>query len=162
MGVVATDERWTPLDDPRSNASMIQAALGGKGVFTPFYADGETPEEAAERLSGAFAAARFDQVVMGMGADMHCASLFPGAPELAAAMGEAGPLFSRMTPGDGLEPRVTLTARALVSAGVIRLLITGEEKRAALDAALAEDDPLLAPVGAVLRRARRAEAHWAA
>ena len=59
------------------------------------------------------------------------------------------------------EPRVTLTLPALAGAKRLRLLINGAEKRDALDRALAEPDPLAAPVAAVLSNARSVEVHWA-
>ena len=160
--VIATDERCVPAEDERSNAGMILRAMGARGFLFPLYRAGQTAEEAAA-LSDSFVAKRpaIRSAVIGMGTDMHCASLFPGAPELESAMAEEGPLVSAMTPPGGLEPRVTLTARAFAAAGAVRLLIAGEEKRAAIEAALKERDPLKSPVGAVLRASPNPEIHWA-
>jgi 6-phosphogluconolactonase len=55
------------------------------------------------------------------------------------------------------EPRITLSADALKAAKNIHIVITGAEKRAALDKALTLD-PIAAPVAAVLANAT---VHWA-
>jgi 6-phosphogluconolactonase len=91
-----------------------------------------------------------DVAVLGMGADMHTASLFPGAPELAAALDpEAPPVMAIHPPGEP-EARITLTAPVLRGAGVIHVLITGPDKLAALRSALADGPVTDAPVRAVL------------
>ena len=92
-----------------------------------------------------------------MGTDMHTASLFPGADRLAEALAPDAPaLMALRAPGAG-EPRVTLTARVLADAMACHILITGADKRAALDRAqgLAPEE---APVRAVLANAT---VHWA-
>ncbi len=166
--VMATDERWVPPGDPRSNEGLIRRALidhTGAG-FLPFWRAGSDPESAAGALGAAVTdAAPLSSLVMGMGTDMHCASLFPGVVGLADAMapdaGGVAALPSTIITDGAPEWRLTLTAPVLSGARHLRLLITGADKRAVLEKALAEPDPLRAPAGAVLRRADRAEVHWA-
>lgn len=163
--VMATDERWAPPTDDRSNERMIRSAMGDDVRFLPFWTEGATPMEAAKALTGLIAPLTpLTSVVMGMGADMHCASLFPGGDGLAEAMAPAcETLVLPMTAPGAPEPRVTLTLPALAGARRLRLLICGDDKRRALDRALTERDPLIAPVAAVLRGAGAGavEVHWA-
>lgn len=162
--VMATDERWAPPTDERSNERMIRAAMAAAPIrFLPFWVEDAGPMEAAKALSDRIAPlAPLTSVVMGMGADMHCASLFPGGDGLDAAMASScETLVLPMTAPGAPEPRVTLTLPALASARDLRLIISGEDKREALDRALAERDPAVAPVSAVIRNAGAVEVHWA-
>ncbi|MGB0506423.1 MAG: 6-phosphogluconolactonase [Pikeienuella sp.] len=165
IAVFPTDERWAPPDHPRSNEGMIRAnlmAAGAEPNFLPFWREGMTPEAAAPVVAEAFAPhLPLDVCVMGMGADMHCASLFPGGGGLAAAMDMGtDAVIAPLTAPGAPEPRITLTAPRLAEAKLY-LLITGAEKRVALADALASDDALAAPAGAVLRAAEGASVHWA-
>ena len=79
------------------------------------------------------AALPIDVLVLGMGADMHTASLFPGAPELAAALAEDAPELIEITPPGQPEARLTPDRAGAAGAAVIHILITGADKVAALE-----------------------------
>lgn len=166
IAVCPTDERWAPPDHERSNERMIRATLlaaGATPTFLPYWREGMTPADAAPAVAKAFAPhLPLDVCVMGMGADMHCASLFPGGDGLEAAMDPASEaVIAPLTAPGAPEPRITLTAARLAEAARVYLLITGAEKRNAMLTAYVESDPLIAPAGAILRRAKHAETHWA-
>lgn len=162
VAVMLNDERWVPEDSPRSNTRLLRERLltgrAAAATLVPLYADAPTPEEALDNLAaGVLVHLPLSVVLLGMGADMHTASLFPGADNLARALKHDAPPLMAMRADAAGEPRITLTAPVLKSALRVHILITGAEKRAALERALklrAEE----APVACVLDQA---QVHWA-
>lgn len=162
VDILLTDERWVPEDHPRSNAGQVRRRLmegpASAAHLVPMWRPGMEPAQAAEAISAEIAPLLpIDVALLGMGADMHTASLFPGSPQLDLALADdAPPVMAIEAPGQP-EPRLTLTASVLRKAFALHLMITGTEKRAALDRAKGED-PLEAPVAALLAHAT---VHWA-
>ena len=103
-----------------------------------------------------------DVLVLGMGADMHTASLFPGAPELDAALAEDAPALMKIHAPGQPETRLTLTAPTLRAASVIHILIVGTDKLEALETALAGGPATEAPVRAALTAPCPVTVHYAA
>ncbi len=161
--VFLNDERWVPESDTRSNGRLLRQRLltghAATAEFIPLYLDTAEPEEAVEALSDAIEPhLPISVLLLGMGADMHTASLFAGADRLAEALSPDAPILLPMRAAGAGEPRVTLSARVLADAISIHILITGAEKRAALERAM-RLTPQDAPVRAVLDEAT---VHWAA
>ncbi|ROU04079.1 6-phosphogluconolactonase [Histidinibacterium lentulum] len=159
--VMLTDERWVPEDSPRSNTRLLrERLLTGRAAaarLVPLYLPGAEPEDRLDEIAEGLAPALpLDVVLLGMGADMHTASLFPGADRLEEALTGSAPVVAMRAPG-APEPRVTLSARVLREAMSLHIVITGREKREALERAR-HLTPQEAPVAAVLKQAM---VHWA-
>ncbi|WP_321363569.1 6-phosphogluconolactonase [uncultured Celeribacter sp.] len=162
VDVLLNDERWVPESSERSNTALLKRRLlVGKAAdarLVPLYRDVPTPEEGLDALMPAIEAVLpLNVLLLGMGADMHTASLFPGADQLELGLSDEAPTLLAMRAPGAPEPRITLSAKALKSAISTHILITGAEKRAALERGQ-DLDEIEAPVKAVLSQAT---VHWA-
>jgi 6-phosphogluconolactonase len=160
-----SDERCVAPDDERSNFRLVKQTLldplGDLPAPTVRRMRGELgPERGAETYERELRDAgepEFDLVLLGLGPDGHCASLFPNQASLAER--------ARLVIGveeAGLEPfvpRVSLTLSALATAKQTVFLVTGEAKADAVAAAFgpgASPDPqvpasMLVPLASELK-----------
>jgi 6-phosphogluconolactonase len=122
--VTLTDERKVAPDHADSNERMLrQTLLIGPAAQAAF-----APLDAIAPLLP------FDGVLLGMGEDGHFASLFPGSSALGAGLtGDAPTIEVPIGEPAPVQPRCSLTLKALAGAGSIILLVTGAAKRAVLD-----------------------------
>ena len=160
--VLLNDERWVGEDSPRSNTRLLRERLlqrkAAAATLLPLYAPAPKPEDRLEQLAQTIAPhLPISVLLLGMGNDMHTASLFPGADHLSQALSPDAPVLMALRADAAGEPRITLSARVLQAAKHIHVLITGPEKRIALDRALTLP-PELAPIRTVLDQAT---VHWA-
>lgn len=157
--VLLTDERLVPPDHPRSNERLVrERLLTGRAAAATFVRLVPDDGQAIETL--------FDNVqkespisilLLGMGADMHTASLFLGSAELHDALAVDAPPIMKVTAPGAPEPRLTLTAPILRDAMATHVVITGDEKRTAIEKARTLP-PHEAPIATVLGTA---SVHWA-
>ena len=159
--VMLTDERWVPETSERSNTRLLRERLlvnhAAAATYVPLYADAETPEEKLPELTEALSPLMpISVMLLGMGADMHTASIFPGADQLDLALHGNENLVAMRAPG-APEPRITLSAKVLKSAISRHIVIVGAEKREALEKAR-HLSPEEAPVAAILNGSI---IHWA-
>ena len=134
------DERFVPHEDASSNYSMVRDALFSRVPIPalnihPIPTENLSPEAAAsayeQELKAFYGADRldakrplFDVTLLGLGADGHTASLFPGTAVLA----ERDRWVSSVV-GAKSETRITLTYPALESSRRAAFLVVGGEKR---------------------------------
>jgi 6-phosphogluconolactonase len=155
--IIPTDDRLVPVDNPLSNVAMIAKIFIPKGArVIPI-----TSEAADHHLAGNAANARLadlhwppDLVWLGMGADGHTASIFPG-PDLDTALNGGKDMRAVGVAPDPLPPeapvnRVTLTAAAIAEARTTMLVISGAKKREVLDVAIEQGAKSTYPIGRVL------------
>jgi 6-phosphogluconolactonase len=152
--ITLVDERQVAETSPRSNARLVREFLlrdrAGEARFVPL-----NDNPAARDI------AAFDVAILGMGADGHTASYFPGGDRLLEALDPQtrGPLVEMTAPGAG-EPRITFVLGRLLSARHLVLHIEGADKRAVLERALGDGPVDAMPVRAVLRAATPVTLYW--
>ena len=150
-----SDERCVPEDHEWSNHAMAEAALLSHVDPRPevMRMEGELGHERGaasyealirERLGDE---PRWDLLLLGLGPDLHCASLFPGKPEvdvtdrLVVGVPEAGM--------DPQVPRISLTLPAINAARHVVFLVTGESKREAVRRVFGDDPDPTSPAAHV-------------
>ncbi len=161
VAVFLNDERWVPESSPRSNTRLLRERLlrgpAAAAQLVPLYAPADQPEDMLDALSsGIEPHLPISVLLLGMGNDMHTASLFPGADLLTQALAPDAPILMALRAEAAGEPRITLSAQALKTAFHTHILIKGPEKRAALERAQSLS-VTEAPVRAVLDVAT---VHW--
>ena len=133
------DERCVPLDDPASNYRLGREALlervGAVDANFPMRCEeGADPYQLRIGELG-----KFDLVHLGLGADGHTASLFPGSAALDADPGRLV-VMNDDPLGNNPHPRMTLTFAGIARARVAVVTVVGEEKADALAAVARGED----------------------
>ena len=157
--LIPTDDRLVPLSHELSNYRKLDSIFGAKKADLVSLVDEaqlDDPQEAGRLADARLSLLQWplDLACLGMGADGHTASIFPG-PDYDAALN--GPRARRAIgvrpdplPEAAPVPRVTLTAAALASARTVMVVISGAEKRRVLEQALKEGPLSSVPIGRVL------------
>jgi 6-phosphogluconolactonase len=143
------DDRAVAPDDDRSNVKMVRAALldplgDAAPVFHPMEsADGY--ESLIRRELGD--APAWDLLVLGLGPDAHCASLFPGQASVAET--ERLVVDVPIAGWAPQVPRISMTLPCLNAARKVVFLVTGEEKEVAFGRAFGDPSDPASPAAHV-------------
>jgi 6-phosphogluconolactonase len=141
VSIWQVDERVAPDFDDARNWTQLWSRLAVPARFCPIHIDhladplgDASAVRYAEMLAGPATRGVLDLVHLGLGADGHTASLFPGDPALRRRepdVAAVGPYLGHR--------RVTLTLPAIARARALVFLVTGADKNAALKQLLAGD-----------------------
>ena len=128
------DERQVPIDQPDSNEGMARRVLLDHAHPAAVHSMVGLGADAYDALVRSVPP--IELVHLGMGADGHTASLFPGAPQLDVT--------DRYVVGAGDDlhphPRITFTFPAIARSQLAVVTVAGEEKRDAWRRLCAGDD----------------------
>ncbi len=143
VSVFQVDERAAPDGEPDRNLTQLFAALPSAATpaeIVPMSVTGDLTEAAA--ASAALLPRRLDLVHLGLGADGHTASLVPGDPVLEVTDKDVA--VTGLYQG---HRRLTLTYPPLDRAREVLWLVTGADKRDALQRLRAGDTTI--PAGRI-------------
>ena len=168
--IVPTDERVVPLGDDLSNVTALAKIFLPKGArVMPIVPAATDDYKAAGRSADALMQDLhwpLDLCVLGVGADGHTASIFPG-PDFDEALN--GPRERRALgvmpdplPAEAPVARVTLSRQGIVSARALMLAVSGAAKRKVIEDAISQGAGSPYPIGRVLADVELpVDIHWA-
>lgn len=135
------DERFVPAGDAdRNDRQARDAFLDRVGAddtlvhFPPAADKGMSAERAAEEYAATLPAEDFDIALFGVGPDGHCASLFPGFPQLDETDADVVAVFDSPKPPP---VRLTMTLPRLNRSSAVWFVVSGADKADAVVRALA-------------------------
>src|SRR5580765_2349964 len=125
------DERCVPPDSPDSNErlgrqALLERAGAAHAVYPMRCEEGPAPYQLRIGELG-----KIDLIHLGLGADGHTASLFPGSPALDADPGRLV-VLNEDPGGRNQLPRMTLTFAGIARARLVIFTVEGEGKRDAV------------------------------
>ena len=168
--IIPTDERIVPLGDALSNVTALAKIFLPKGArVMPIVPKATDDYKAAGRSADALMQDLhwpLDLCLLGVGADGHTASIFPGAdfdealngPKERRALG----VMPDPLPPEAPVARVSLSRQGIVTARALMIAVTGNDKRKVIEQAIKQGPASSYPIGRVLADAELpVDIHWA-
>ncbi len=170
VAICLVDERWVAPTDKDSNENLVRthllqnraAAAKFSGMKNSAVTASEGEAACAQQLQKTHRP--FDVLILGMGADGHTASLFPGAVKLPRATDmQSGIICMGIAPVTAPHERMTLTLPEILTSKQIFLHITGQDKKDVLKQALGAGSPADMPIRYILQQSQKENFHiyWA-
>ena len=141
--VTLSDERWVEPTSEQSNERLVREYflqhIQPAPRFIPLKTEHSHPDAAVTDLDARLSALPlpFNLIILGLGADGHVASLFPGM----SLDTNSTSLCQAATPPAAPSLRISLSLRALLNSERVVLVITGKEKRQLVDRLIQSPDP---------------------
>lgn len=130
VSVTLVDERAVDMSSSASNARLVQETLcvnrAATVKFEPLFI-AHTALASATLLNQADLP--LDIVVLGMGEDGHFASLFPNQNPVAGLADTFDGFVATNSVGSPMVPRISMTLTRIISAQLVILLVSSEEKK---------------------------------
>jgi len=171
--IALSDERWLERDHQQSNQRLIESTLLiNQAKNARFVAmKNEIKEASLGEKDCNFAYQKilspFSLTLLGMGADGHFASLFPGINNLESALAPDNEKQCISIDATGSEvagdypERMSLTLSAILKSEVIVLLITGKEKLKVIENSQKESSSKKYPISKLINQKQSpVEIYW--
>jgi 6-phosphogluconolactonase len=163
--VLLADDRWVPLNHPDSNETMVRQTLlvnnAAQATFMSLVGDYPNADSnllQTEALVNQLPA--FSVVVLGMGNDMHTASLFPCSAQIDNGLATSNAVL--MThPTTAPHARVSLSQARLLRTQRGLVHIVGDDKWQVLEQARASESEQTAPISAFVNARNAFDVWWA-
>ena len=138
INITLTDERWVDVDHADSNENMLRTCFASSKSELNFISlkSSDSSVYSGEKITNKILSEKIpslDVVILGMGEDGHFASIFPSVENYDALMDLKNTSRCLAVTPENKQARLSLTFRYLLSASVIYLLVSGEEKKKLLD-----------------------------
>lgn len=148
--VIPSDERCVPLNTARSNYNLIKQTLlknnASSAEIISLYKENWKASHFHQLEQKLASVLPVSVCILGMGEDLHTASLFPNSPDLDTALSAHSSHAVRVSVPNQPEERITLSFNVLVQAQHIHVIFKGKTKKQNLMQSFRSENPRNAPI----------------